>query len=224
MGSTFLYYTVTLGLWRFCVHFPSDKSRGVWGCGSLTCGIRLTWMLQKFSLFTLNWNCLKASMKGMLSMSPTVPPNCKYTQTLSETVLAASAEAGKRTWSCTIYHERRHRLFRFFLKSSSPPWKTPPSLWHHVTFAYYSHSTDFCHDKIQLERKEGHLETPGNQDHNHKADVFREWKRLKRREIKTFQTKVEKRSGSNEQFEESCVFSAHKLLQLCIWICLVCFL
>lgn len=41
-----------------------------------TCGIRLTWMLQKFSLFTLNWNCLKASMKGMLSMSPTVPPSC----------------------------------------------------------------------------------------------------------------------------------------------------
>lgn len=36
-------------------------------------------MLQKFSLFTLNWNCLKASMKGMLSMSPTVPPSCKHT-------------------------------------------------------------------------------------------------------------------------------------------------
>lgn len=45
---------------------------------SLTCGIKLTWMLQKFSLFTLNWNCLKASMNGMLSMSPTVPPNCKH--------------------------------------------------------------------------------------------------------------------------------------------------
>lgn len=43
----------------------------------LTCGTRLTWILQKFSLFTLNWNCLKASMKGMLSMSPTVPPNFK---------------------------------------------------------------------------------------------------------------------------------------------------
>lgn len=41
-----------------------------------TCGIKLTWMLQKFSLFTLNWNCLKASIKGILSMSPTVPPSC----------------------------------------------------------------------------------------------------------------------------------------------------
>lgn len=37
-------------------------------------------MLQKFSLLTLNWNCLKASMKGMLSMSPTVPPNCRQIQ------------------------------------------------------------------------------------------------------------------------------------------------
>lgn len=54
-----------------CAYCLTGRSR------SLTCGMRLTWMLQKFSLFTLNWNCLKASMKGILSMSPTVPPNCK---------------------------------------------------------------------------------------------------------------------------------------------------
>lgn len=63
--------------WRMRPQIKSNEGRR---CCSLTCGIRLTWMLQKFSLFTLNWNCLKASMKGILSMSPTVPPNCKKTQ------------------------------------------------------------------------------------------------------------------------------------------------
>lgn len=43
----------------------------------LTWGTRLTWILQKFSLLTLNWNWRKASMKGMLSISPTVPPSYK---------------------------------------------------------------------------------------------------------------------------------------------------
>lgn len=58
---------------------PTGAPCQVWKCSCLTCGIRLTWMLQKFSLFTLNWNCLKASTNGMLSMSPTVPPSCRHT-------------------------------------------------------------------------------------------------------------------------------------------------
>lgn len=34
-------------------------------------------MLQKFSLFALNWNCLNASTNGIPSMSPIVPPSWK---------------------------------------------------------------------------------------------------------------------------------------------------
>ena len=41
----------------------------------LTCGTRLTWMLQKFSDPTVNWNCLNASTNGIPSMSPMVPPS-----------------------------------------------------------------------------------------------------------------------------------------------------
>ena len=43
---------------------------------TLTSGTRLTWILQKLLGPTLNWNCLNASMKGIPSMSPMVPPSC----------------------------------------------------------------------------------------------------------------------------------------------------
>ena len=46
--------------------------------GKLTCGTRLTWILQKFSLFALNWNCLNASTNGIPSMSPMVPPSWEW--------------------------------------------------------------------------------------------------------------------------------------------------
>lgn len=96
-------------------HAPSDKNNEARRCCSLTCGIRLTWMLQKFSLFTLNWNCLKASMKGILSMSPTVPPNCKKhtvahynlqsQRPLSQQVLDAAVQNNKTeaTLCCSAY-------------------------------------------------------------------------------------------------------------------------
>ena len=45
-----------------------------------TCGIKLTWIQMMFSRFTRNWNCLKASTKGMPSMSPITPPSCHATQ------------------------------------------------------------------------------------------------------------------------------------------------
>lgn len=71
-----------------------------WGFCHLTCGIKLTWMLQKFSLFTLNWNCLKASMKGMLSMSPTVPPSCWHTTTAQTTAgLRKTTQPLEHPWS-----------------------------------------------------------------------------------------------------------------------------
>ena len=38
-------------------------------------GTRETWTEQKFSLPTRNWNCRKASTKGIPSMSPIVPPS-----------------------------------------------------------------------------------------------------------------------------------------------------
>lgn len=64
-----------------------------------TCGIRLTWMLQKFSLFTLNWNCLKASMKGMLSMSPTVPPSCWHNTSINNNTNLESTECHQLHWA-----------------------------------------------------------------------------------------------------------------------------
>lgn len=42
---------------------------------ALGSGTRDTCARQKFSRFTRNWNCLKASTKGMPSMSPMVPPS-----------------------------------------------------------------------------------------------------------------------------------------------------
>ena len=51
----------------------------------LTWGTRLTWMLQKFSWPTRNWNCRKASTNGMPSMSPIVPPSCRPWETQNHT-------------------------------------------------------------------------------------------------------------------------------------------
>jgi hypothetical protein len=48
----------------------------------LTWGTRLTWITQKLSRPTRNWNWRKASTKGMLSMSPIVPPSCDRWWTL----------------------------------------------------------------------------------------------------------------------------------------------
>ena len=44
-------------------------------CSPLITGTRETSNQHEFSLPTLNWNCLRASMKGALSISPTVPPS-----------------------------------------------------------------------------------------------------------------------------------------------------
>ena len=54
-------------------HPPSKKQL----TRQLTCGIKLTWIQMMFSRFTRNWNCLKASTKGMPSMSPITPPSCQ---------------------------------------------------------------------------------------------------------------------------------------------------
>ena len=54
-------------------HPPSKKQQLTW---QLTCGIKLTWIQMMFSRLTRNWNCLKASTKGMPSMSPITPPSC----------------------------------------------------------------------------------------------------------------------------------------------------